>query len=374
VTERRDLDDFLAAFADTSGDLGQAIARTILSLSDAARDIAGLMAAGPIVGNLAQPRLVPGNGAETCHGQGCCARSSCAQSSCAHLDGDGQKELDVRSNDLLLTALRKAPVAIVGSEELAAPLILTPGAPLAVAIDPLDGSSNIDTNAPVGTIFSLLPMPAEADAEPLAAFLQGGLRQVAAGFFIYGAHTALVISLGNGTHVFTLDRARDAFVLTGERVSIAPAAKEFAINSSNNRHWSAATRLYVEDCLAGSDGPRQKDFNMRWIASMVAEAYRILVRGGVYLYPADERKNYGEGRLRLVYEANAIALIMEQAGGAATDGNSRILELVPAGLHQRVPLVFGSRDEVAHVARYNEDPAASAARSPLFGRRSLFRV
>ena len=208
----------------------------------------------------------------------------------------------------------------------------------------------------------------------MPTFLQPGTLQLAAGFFIYGPQTALVLSLGKGTEIFIFSSRLGCFVQGYKSVSIGERAHEFAINASNYRHWEEAIRLYVDDCLAGAEGPRERDFNMRWIASLVADAYRILVRGGIFLYPADSRRGYSQGRLRLVYEANPIAFLVENAGGAATNAVTRILEIEPEGLHQRVPLVFGSRREVARVARYHVDPTMIGERAPLFGKRGLFRA
>lgn len=315
----------------------------MLALSEAGIALSGLIAAGPLAGALAALR---GH----------------------HEDGDSQKELDVRADALVAEALAAAPVALLGSEEAEAPVPLNPAGTLAVAVDPLDGSSNIDTNISVGTIFSILPYTGPD------ALLQPGHCQLAAGFLVYGPQVTLVLTLGAGTHLFVLDRATGRFLCTGTPARIPAETAEYAINGSNTRHWDHAVRDYVEDCQAGTEGPRAKDFNTRWIASMVAEAYRILVRGGVYLYPGDARKGYGQGRLRLVYEANPVALLMEQAFGAATDGLHPILDLQPVHLHQRVPLVFGSRGEVERIARYHANPSALPERSPLFGRRGLLRA
>ncbi|MGH6861656.1 MAG: class 1 fructose-bisphosphatase [Phyllobacterium sp.] len=289
-------------------------------------------------------------------------------------DGDPQKELDVLADDMFLEAMRHAPVALYGSEELAHPALLDPQAPLAVAIDPLDGSSNIDTNVSIGTIFSILPVIGQLDSEPGASFFQNGSCQLAAGFFIYGPQLALVITLGSGTHVFVFSARLGTFVQAYDSVVIAGQAQEFAINAANYRHWDEAVRLYVDDCLKGTTGPRARDFNMRWIASLVAEAYRILMRSGVFLYPGDSRKGYGDGRIRLVYEANPIAFLIEQAGGQATDTVNRILDLTPRTLHQRVPFVFGSAREVARIGRYHTEPSNIGERAPLFSNRGLFRV
>ncbi|MFO1070745.1 MAG: class 1 fructose-bisphosphatase [Geminicoccaceae bacterium] len=323
--------------------LRQAVARTIAALAGAIVDISAMVAEGPLGGELGAD--IGGSGG-----------------------GDTQKHLDAVTHRVFGEALAQAPVAVVGSEEDREPVILDAGAPLAVVIDPLDGSSNIDTNVPVGTIFGILPA-----AEPLAAsVLRPGHDLLAAAFAIYGVHTALVLTLREGTHVFTLDRTRGQFLLTRAAVQIPPAQREYAINASNYRHWDEAIRTYVDDCIAGVSGPRAGNFNMRWIASLVAEAYRILGRGGIFLYPGDRRPGYEEGRLRLVYEANPMALLIEQAGGSATTGLFRILDLQPRDLHQRTPLVFGSADKVARVAGHYAGPPSTSERSPLFGRRGLF--
>ena len=292
----------------------------------------------------------------------------------ANADGDIQKDLDVFADDIFLDAMRHAPVALYASEELERPVLLDRDAPLAVAIDPLDGSSNIDTNVSIGTIFSLLPATGAPDANPAAPFLQAGTNQLGAGFFIYGPQLALVLSLGSGTHVFVLSASLGVFVQAYESRIIPERTQEFAINAANYRHWDEAVRLYVDDCLKGCEGPRDRDFNMRWIASLVADCYRILIRGGVFLYPGDRRKGYHQGRLRLVYEANPIAFLVEQAGGAATDTANRILEIVPESLHQRTPVVFGSSREVHRISRYHADPSGIGERAPLFGNRGLFRA
>jgi fructose-1,6-bisphosphatase I len=324
------------------------IAATVCALASVCRSISQLISAGALAGALGATR---GD----------------------HGAGDVQKHLDVLANDMLLEGLRNAPVAAVASEELDEPIVLEPGAPLLVAVDPLDGSSNIDTNVSIGTIFSILPAPARGSALDAAVFLLPGLQQLAAGYALYGPQTSFVVTLGSGTHVFTLDRASWQFHLTSEHVRVPPKTREFAINASNHRHWDEPIRIYVDDCLKGSEGPRGEDFNMRWIASMVAEAHRVLARGGIYMYPGDLRDGYRHGRLRLIYEANPIAWLIEEAGGRASTGIERILEIKPVAIHQRVPLLFGSRDEVARLDRYHLDPYPIGERSPLFGRRGLFR-
>ncbi|TIU00368.1 MAG: class 1 fructose-bisphosphatase [Mesorhizobium sp.] len=290
-------------------------------------------------------------------------------------DGDIQKDLDIHADETFLDSLHNVPVLCVLSEERSAPVMLDPNGRIALAIDPLDGSSNIEANVSIGTIFSLLPATAAAATAPSEGlFLQPGSAQLAAGFFVYGPQLLLVLTLGKGTHIFLFSPQLGTFVQTHESIRIVERTNEFAINTSNYRHWDEAVRLYVDDCLKGEDGPRGRNFNMRWIASLVAEAYRVLIRGGVFLYPGDARAGYGNGRLRLVYEANPIAMLVEQAGGCATDTVNRILDITPATLHQRVPLVFGSAREVERVGRYHTEPSAIAERSPLFGNRGLFRA
>lgn len=306
--------------------------------------------------------------------QGALGKAFASGNGSKNADGDTQKALDVFADDMFLESMRHAPVALYGSEELAHPALLDPRAPLALAIDPLDGSSNIDTNVSIGTIFSILPVVGQPDSEPGASFFQKGDRQLAAGFFIYGPQLALVLTLGSGTHAFVFSSRLGTFVQAYDSIVIAERTQEFAINTANYRHWDEAVQLYIDDCLKGTEGPRERDFNMRWIASLVAEAYRILMRSGVFLYPGDNRKGYGEGRIRLVYEANPIAFLVEQAGGAATDTQNRILDLVPKTMHQRVPFVFGSSREVARISRYHTEPSNIGERAPLFSKRGLFRV
>lgn len=284
---------------------------------------------------------------------------------------DPQKAVDVLANDIVAATLANAPVAWLASEELDLPLAITAGAPLAVAIDPIDGSSNIDANSSIGTIFTVLPSAGDADGQ--ASFLQAGTAQLAAGFAVYGPYTSLVLTVGEGTHIFTLDSETNSFLHTAGPISIPATTREYAINASNYRHWDDPIRTYTDDLLQGREGPRGKDFNMRWTASPVADIYRILSRGGIFLYPGDLRDGYALGRLRLVYEANPFAWIVEQAGGAATTGRQRILDVTPTALHQRVPVIAGSKSEVDYVGRLHSDPHSLGERSPLFGRRGLFR-
>ncbi len=281
-------------------------------------------------------------------------------------DGDAQKALDVIADDAFAAALADAPVRWYASEERDDVQSSNADGTLAVAMDPLDGSSNIDCNVAIGTIFSIFPAADDADA----SFLRPGHEQLAAGYIIYGPQTALLLTLGDGVSLFVLDRTRGVFVLAEPSLDIPPSATEFAINASNFRHWSKPIRAYIDDCLAGDEGPRGKNFNMRWVASLVAETHRILTRGGIFLYPADARKGYEHGRLRMVYECAPIAFLVEQAGGKATDACDRILDQVPADLHARTPFVFGSADKVDRVAAYHDLPSAEV--SPLFGKRGLF--
>ena len=339
------LEDHLTHWA--AGDPARAdVAAAILACAEAGRKLAELCALGPLAGDL-------------------------AASLAANPSGDGQKELDRSAHDLFVAALRHAPVAVIGSEEAASPIVLRADGRLVVALDPLDGSSNIAVNAPLGSIFSILPVRADLPLE--SQWLRPGSDQLAAGFLIYGPETALVLSVGKGTDIFTLHRPSGVFLLTRAAIRLPRGTSEYAINASNYRHWEAPIRAYVDDCLAGAEGPRRVDFNTRWIASVVAEAYRILLRGGIYLYPGDARPGYREGRLRLVYEAAPLAFLIEQAGGAASDGVCPILARTPTALHQRIPLIFGAADKVARVGAYYAGELAIAERAPLFGRRGLFR-
>lgn len=280
--------------------------------------------------------------------------------------GDGQKALDIIACEAFRAALHGSALRFYASEECDQALELNPGGDLALAIDPLDGSSNIGVNISIGTIFGIFP----AEATPEASFLRPGRALLAAGYVIYGPQCCLVVTRGAGVEHWLLDPQSGAFRRLGD-LHLPQISSEFAINASNYRHWDQAVRAYVDDCVAGTEGPKGRDFNMRWIASLVAETHRILVRGGVFLYPADRRRGYEAGRLRYLYEAAPIAFLMEQAGGAASDGRDAILDLAPRALHGRIPLVFGCRGNVARVAAYHDLPHHEAA--ALFGRRGLFR-
>ena len=281
-----------------------------------------------------------------------------------NVQGEAQKKLDVLSNDILLEANAwGGHLAACASEEMdhCQPIPdAYPRGNFLLLFDPLDGSSNIDVNVSVGTIFSVLRCPDGVAMPADKHFLQPGTAQVAAGYCIYGPSTMLVLSVGHGTHAFTLDREQGAFVLTQGDMRIPEETAEFAINVSNQRHWEPAMQSYVEDLLAGKEGPRGKDFNMRWIASMVADVHRILTRGGIFIYPWDKREPSKPGKLRLMYEANPMGMLVEQAGGAASTGRERILDIAPTQLHQRVPVFLGSRNEVAAAERYHATAIASA--------------
>jgi fructose-1,6-bisphosphatase I len=285
---------------------------------------------------------------------------------------DEQKEVDVLANGMIIDALKAQPVAALASEEAEQPIAIRDDGPLLVATDPLDGSSNVDANVSVGTIFSVLPRHPSSTGE--AAFLRPGSHQLAAGFFVYGPQTVLALTVGHGTQIFTLDRDTRTYHLTTRNVAIPAEADEYAINASNARHWDDPIRIYIHDCENGANGPRGRDFNMRWTGSPVADIYRILTRGGIYLYPGDRRKGFHQGRIRLIYEANPLSWIVEQAGGRATTGRERVLDVVPAALHQKTPLICGSRDEVDRVMRIYSGQEFKGDRSPLFGRRGLFRA
>lgn len=221
--------------------------------------------------------------------------------------------------------------------------------------DPLDGSSNIDVNVSIGTIFSVLQLPEEAHSRDIQEtdFLQPGVKQVAAGYAVYGPQTMLILTVGSGVVGFTLDKETGSWVLTHPSIQIPTDTAEFAINMSNQRHWEAPISRYIDECLQGKDGPLGKNYNMRWIASMVADVHRILTRGGIFMYPRDHRESVRQGKLRLMYEANPMSFLVEQAGGAAVDGAHRILDIQPTGLHQRVGVILGSKNEVERVQRYH---------------------
>jgi fructose-1,6-bisphosphatase I len=274
-----------------------------------------------------------------------------------NVQGEAQKKLDVLSNEILVEAnCWGGYLAGMASEEMEGPLgipVAYPRGRYLLLFDPLDGSSNVDVNVSIGTIFSVLPCPNRNGDCDEQAFLQRGTRQVCAGYTVYGPQTLLVLSVGFGVQVFTLDRDTGSFLLTQENVRIPPETKEFAINMSNMRHWEPPVRRYIDELLQGKTGPRGKDFNMRWVASMVADVHRIMSRGGIFMYPRDAREPDKPGRLRLMYEGNPMSFLIEQADGAATNGHQRILEVEPTRLHQRVAVFLGSRSEVERVTGYH---------------------
>jgi fructose-1,6-bisphosphatase I len=324
---------------------GVAMGEVIEAVAVAAIEMAALIADGPLAG------ITGRNGG-------------------INADGDQQKDIDVAADELIRRALRGAPLAAILSEETPLPEILNADAPLCIAIDPLDGSANLENNISVGTIFSIRP----TGNDVLSTFFEPGTAQCAAGFVVFGPQTTLVLALNARVDIFILDRRAREFVLSAMRVQVAPDTPEFAINASNRRHWYGPVRAYIDECLAGTNGDRAADFNMRWIGSLVAESLRILVRGGVFLYPADARPGYREGRLRLLYEAHPMALVMEWAGGAASTGRQRILELGARTLHQRVPLIMGSVRGVRDVTAIHGgiEPMFDNSDAPLFARRGLF--
>ncbi len=274
-----------------------------------------------------------------------------------NVQGEVQKKLDIIANEVLIEANEwGGHLAAMASEEMEGIYVVPnryPQGEYLLLFDPLDGSSNIDVNVSIGTIFSVLRKADENPGVTEQDFLQPGSKQVAAGYCIYGPQTTLVLTVGDGVAMFTLDREQGSFVLVQENLQIPADTKEFAINMSNMRHWDAPIKRYVDECLAGKEGPRGKDFNMRWIASMVADVHRILTRGGIFMYPWDKREPEKAGKLRLMYEANPMGWLVEQAGGAATNARQRILDITPTKLHERVSVVLGSKNEVERVTRYH---------------------
>lgn len=315
----------------------------MVALATVARDLSARIARGPLGGALGE--LVGENAG-----------------------GDGQKALDLIADEAFAAALKGSGIRWYASEERNAVEPLDAGGDWALAIDPLDGSSNIDVNISIGTIFSVFAAKEDADA----SFLRPASEQVAAGYFIYGPQTALLVTFGAGVVHYVLDREAGVFHRVAERLTMPRSSSEFAINASNYRHWSKPVRAYIDDCLAGDTGPGARNFNMRWVASLVAETHRILTRGGIFLYPSDTRPGYERGRLRMVYECAPIAMLVEQAGGHATDGSDRILDQTASSLHARTPFVFGTADQVDRVCAYHDLPEHEV--SALFGTRGLFRA
>ena len=344
-------------FPEASGDLNA----LLLDVSMACKAIARIVAFGQLDDAMGSAPPPPGGA--------------------VNVQGEVQKPLDVLSNELFIHMNDwSGHLAGMASEEMDEPKQI-PAAhargKYLLVFDPLDGSSNIDVNVSVGSIFSVLRAPQDVvdsgrDVTE-ADFLQPGATQVAAGYALYGPTTMLVLTVGNGVAGFTLNPNLGEFMLTHRDIQVPADTHEFAINSSNSRFWEPPVKRYVDECLAGKPGPRAKDFNMRWIASMVAEAHRILMRGGVFLYPRDNKDPAKPGRLRLLYEANPIGFIIEQAGGRASTGRQPMLGVKPTELHQRIGLVFGSKNEVERIERYHHEPAAKERGNPLFAERGLFR-
>lgn len=298
-----------------------------------------------------------------------------------NVQGEEQKAIDALSNEIFLSTTEwTGVVAGMVSEEMDEAYRIPdefPRGKYLLLFDPLDGSSNIDVNVAVGSIFSILRAPTPGENPAPEDFLQPGTEQVAAGYAIYGPATMLVLTVGQGVVGFTLDPETGDFFMTHADIQVPESTCEFAINASNSRFWETPIRRYVEECLAGKTGPREKDFNMRWIASLVAETHRILMRGGVFMYPRDTKDPSKAGRLRLLYECNPIGMIVEQAGGRASTGERQVLEVQPTSLHERIGFVFGSRDEVDLIERYHAEPQSRAPEpeydTQLFGERGLFR-
>jgi fructose-1,6-bisphosphatase I/sedoheptulose-1,7-bisphosphatase len=357
LSKRTTLTQFLIEerrrFPDASGDFNA----LILDVALACKAIARTVAFGELGGVL-------GNHAADAGGS-------------VNVQGETQKKLDVLSNDVFIRLTEwGGHLAGMASEEMDLPYQIPgkyPRGKYLLVFDPLDGSSNIDVNVSVGSIFSVLRAPESGRDIAEADFFQPGAQQVAAGYALYGPTTMLILTVGNGVNGFTLDPNLGEFMLTHPQLKIPQDTQEFAINASNSRFWEPPVKRYVDECLAGKTGVRGKDFNMRWIASMVAEAHRILMRGGVFLYPRDSKDAAKPGRLRLLYEANPVGFIMEQAGGRASTGSQPVLGVVPTSLHQRIGLVFGSKNEVERIERYHAEPARQESGTPLFAERSLFR-
>ena len=357
ITQRTTLTQFLIEerrrFPDASGDFNGLILDVALACKAIARTVA-FGELGGVLGNYAVN-----------------ARDS------VNVQGEIQKKLDVISNDIFIRMNEwGGHLAGMASEEMEHPYPIPdryPRGKYLLVFDPLDGSSNIDVNVSVGSIFSVLRAPEITSEVTEFNFLAQGTKQVAAGYALYGPTTMFILTVGNGVNGFTLDPNLSEFFLTHPNLTIPEDTQEFAINASNSRFWEAPVKRYVDECLAGKTGTRGKDFNMRWIASMVAEAHRILMRGGVFMYPCDTKDPAKQGRLRLLYEANPIGFIIEQAGGRASTGRQAVLQVQPTSLHQRIGLVFGSKNEVERIERYHAEPLALEMGNPLFAERSLFR-
>jgi fructose-1,6-bisphosphatase I len=271
-----------------------------------------------------------------------------------NVQGEVQQKLDIIANDLLIEGVQACKsLAGLASEEMELPVAVQGTGDYLLLFDPLDGSSNIDVNVSIGTIFSILKKQDPSAPLQTSDFLLSGRHQVAAGYVVYGPQTTMALTLGDGVVMFTLNKVTGEFVLIKHAVEISHSTKEFAINMSNMRHWAEPVRRYVEECLAGVSGERDKDFNMRWIASMVADVHRVLSRGGIFMYPWDQREPHKPGKLRLMYEANPMSFLVEQAGGASTNGDELIMDLVPTDLHERVSVMLGSKEEIERLQHYH---------------------
>ncbi len=290
-----------------------------------------------------------------------------------NVQGETQAKLDIVCDEIFTARLAATGlVAGMVSEEVDLPVSLKSKAEYLVMFDPLDGSSNVDVNVSIGSIFSVFKAPQKNIEAP--DYLIAGNQQLAAGYAIYGPCTMLVITVGDGTHGFTLDRTSKEYLLTHHNMQVPADTQEYAINSSNQRFWEPPIKRYITECKAGAVGRREKDFNMRWVGSMVADIHRILTRGGIYLYPKDSKDAAKPGRLRLMYEANPMAMLIEQAGGSATTGRLRILDVQPEAVHQRIPIIIGSKNEVAHVERLHKDfDKGNDEPFPLFNERTFYR-
>jgi len=325
-----------------TADIPAKLMPVMLALADVSEKLAQTISDGPLAGDL-------------------------AAAVGTNLGGDGQKALDLIADDAYMVALKDTQVRWYASEEQDEVVEMNGAGDLALAIDPLDGSSNIDVNVSIGMIFSIFPAVEDKDA----SFLRPARDQIAGGYFIFGPQGGLVVTFGDGTMQFTLDTRTRQFLLVKRRIEIPFESSEFAINASNYRHWPRPVRAYIDDMIDGTEGPRGREFNMRWIASLVAETHRILSRGGIFLYPGDDREGYKRGRLRMIYECAPIAFLIEQAGGKATDGIDPILDQQAEDLHGRTPFVFGSANKVEKVTTYYDLPENET--SALFGKRGLFR-
>jgi len=278
-----------------------------------------------------------------------------------NVQGEVQKKLDIITNDVMVDHLNwTGHLAAMASEEIEEIIQIPDGLPKGeylITFDPLDGSSNIDVNISVGTIFSILRCPSGVTQPTVEDFMQAGTEQVCAGFCVYGPTTMMIMTTGNGVNGFTLDRDVGEFILTHPKMTIPEDTAEFAINMSNQRFWEPPVQRYIDECMKGVDGGRDKNFNMRWVASMVAEVYRVLTRGGIFMYPLDNKPSTQGGKLRLMYEASPMSFIVEQAGGLSSTGRERIMEVIPEGVHQRVPVILGSKNEVERVVSYHQNNA-----------------